>query len=376
MVRRIVFAITLLMLGHFAQAQHVGRQTFRAEVLRQLAGSLRINPDSIPEGYSSRVVDGKTISLVKEQGQLTHIGYRLFERDSVHSSHTNLIDFIERYFLQLMYPGVRTQAQMHRDFRTQFDKGSLEDVRNIRPDDAFSLDIQAGKRGVATWSRGEQPFLVFSFPMEYSVLSGEDKLEAEANFADDLKRFKVQPIEVRVPDTSELTSTRQYNLKILKGNPYIDKRLNSDTYYIVSNSRPTLILDITHPAESSANMMLNAATEGDYTLNIRQILYGYKQAMFQVPLLRWIAFCQSQGCQLYFGIEKVLSTEVRASVIAVNEMAGYNHVMFVKIPLKVIDDQKGTIEAQVHSYVPMHNVANLFEKYRKKRNKEPKIYER
>ena len=364
----------LLFVAIGLQAASVGQ--YRSEALHQLATSLRLVADSIPEGYSSKTIDGNPLSLVKQDGMVAHIGYRLFGDSVRSSSRGDVLNFLERYFLQLMYPGVRTQSQMHRDYKTSFTKGGISDVKRILPDDAFSLNIESGKYGVATWSREGKPYLVFSFPMDYTLLSSEDKLEAEAGFESDLMKAPSKPELPPSPDVSVLTPTRQRDFMILKGNPYIDKRLNSDTYYQIIEDRPVLVLDITHPAESSANMMLNAATGGDFTLDVKQTLYGYKQALFQVSLSQWLSFCQSQGCQLYFGVEKVLSTEVRASVIAVNEMEGYNHVMFVRIPLKAIDDQKGVIVAQVHAYVPMHNVANLFEKYRKNRNKEPKIYER
>ena len=159
-----------------------------------------------------------------------------------------------------------------------------------------------------------------------------------------------------------------------KGNSYIDQRLNSDTYYQLIDGRPTLLLDVTFPAESSANLFLDAATGGDYKLHFTQILYGFKQKQFTVPLWQWLNFCQIQGCKLYFGVEEVSSSEVRASVIAVNELVGYNHVMFVKIPFKVVDDRVGEIEAQIHAYVPMHNVTNLFESYKTKRNNNANKY--
>ena len=119
--------------------------------------------------------------------------------------------------------------------------------------------------------------------------------------------------------------------------------------------------------------MLDIDTDGDYQLTFRQILYGFKQKQFSTSLKQWLAFCHSQGCKLYFGVEKMSSTEVRASVIAVNELAGYNHVMFVKIPFNVIDNKKGVIEAQVHTYVPMHNVTSLFGSYKKNKKKKFKI---
>ena len=366
----ILFLLTMLAQPMHADAVSVG---FRTEIVRQLASSLSIIPDSIPNGFSCKTVDELCISIIKEDSVITHIGYHMFSEESHSASRSDVISFIERIFLQMMYPGYKTKEWILRDYKMKFEKGGLSDVKCILPDDLFSLSIVAGKRAKAIWSRNDHSFLEFSFPMEYSLLSGEDKVEAEENFANDVMRSSLPERYLRSFDPSILQETIQGGYYTKKGNSYIDKRLNSDTYFQLVNGIPSLLLDITFPIESCANLMLDIDTDGDYQLTFRQILYGFKQKQFSTSLKQWLAFCHSQGCKLYFGVEKMSSTEVRASVIAVNELAGYNHVMFVKIPFNVIDNKKGVIEAQVHTYVPMHNVTSLFGSYKKNKKKKFKI---
>lgn len=344
--------------------------SFRTETLRRLAKDLQLSPYTIPEGFSCKTIDGSCLSLIKNDEIVTHIGYHLFSEESHTASNSDVLSFVERIFLQLMYPGDRSQNWLLRDYKLKFEKGGLSNVKNILPDDVFSISIIAGKKANAVWSRKNIPFIDFSFPMEYSLLSGEDKVEAENHFANDIMKSSLYEDYCPSPNNKLLTETSQRNYFINKGNSYIDMRLNSDTYYQLIDGKLSLLLDVAFPAESCANLFLDAGTSGDYQLHFTQILYGFKQKQFSVPLRQWLNFCKIQGCRLYFGIEKVLSTEVRASVIAVNELAGYNHVMFVKIPFKVVDDKAGEIEAQIHAYVPMHNVTNLFEpyKFRKKNN--------
>ena len=370
----IVFFL-LIMLVHPVQAANDSVNRFRTETLYQLAQSLRISPDSVPEGFSCKTIDGNCISLIKEDQMITHIGYHLFSEESHSASHSDVLSFIERIILQLMYPGFKTKEWLLRDYKMKFEKGGISDVKRIHCDDEFSLSIQGGKNAVAIWSRNGKSFLEFSFPMEYGLLSSEDKVEAEANFSNDVLKSVIQEEKVHPQTVKMLKKSIQNDFFTKKGNYYIDKRINSDTYYKLVDGTPSLLLDVTYPAESSANMMLDMSTGGDYRLNFKQILYGYKHKQFQTSLRQWLSFCQIQGCKLYFGIEKILSTGVRASVIAVNELAGYNHVMFVKIPFRVIDDKKGEIEAQIHTYVPMHNVTDLFGSYKKTKKKGSKIFE-
>lgn len=376
MGRTFSYILLFLLIMHVqpVHADEPSDASFRTETLRQLASSLRLSPYTIPDGFSCKTIDGSCLSLMKEDEVITHIGYHLFSEESHTASRSDVLSFIERIFLQLMYPGDRTQSWLLRDYRLKFEKGALSNVKDILPNDVFSLSILAGKKANAIWSRDDKPFIDFAFPMEYSLLSGEDKVEAENNLANDIIRSPSQ-VDFRPSQDNQLfTETNQSNYLTKKGNSYIDQRLNSDTYYQLIDGRPTLLLDVTFPAESSANLFLDAATGGDYKLHFTQILYGFKQKQFTVPLWQWLNFCQIQGCKLYFGVEEVSSSEVRASVIAVNELVGYNHVMFVKIPFKVVDDRVGEIEAQIHAYVPMHNVTNLFESYKTKRNNNANKY--
>lgn len=309
------------------------------------------------------LLPASAMQAAEEKGRQLH----LFSTKELDLPTARLLTFMERYLWELSNSEKQTSTRMMKADRTKIEKGRISDISTITPKDIFSMDIADG-RCKAKWSRNEKEFFVFSFPMEYELISGLDKTELENGFETEVQSFRAKP-SVRKPVTlAQLKSTLQKEFFILKGNTYLDKRLNSDLYYQKCKNYFTLVRDITFPAESCANMMLTSETDGDFTLDITQILYGFKQKQFSMPLHRWIDFCQANGCTLYFGIEKIEDTEIQASVIAQNEMEGYAHVVFVKIPLKVIDDSKGNIWTQLHSYVPMHNVQTLFDTY-KKRNK-------
>jgi hypothetical protein len=149
----------------------------------------------------------------------------------------------------------------------------------------------------------------------------------------------------------------------------------SDLYYERRDSVLQLICDEAHPLESAANLMLSAEGTADCVLNVKQVMYGYKKKTFDVPLRNWIAYCLKGGCELYFAAESLDEKEIRATVIAVNIAENYNHVIFVDIPLSVIRQRGGEIVARLESFIPMHNVQNLFAKYKTIKNKQPKIYE-
>lgn len=113
-------------------------------------------------------------------------------------------------------------------------------------------------------------------------------------------------------------------------------------------------------------MMLSTQARGQYDINVTQISYGFQKKVFQVPLRQWIAFCQNNGCQLYFGVEDMNEQgDISAVVLAVNQAENYNHVLTISTNSELIDARKGVIETRLYPYVPTHNVLNMFANYRK-----------
>ena len=174
---------------------------------------------------------------------------------------------------------------------------------------------------------------------------------------------------------SLLTPTIQKDYYILKGSSYLNDKLSSDLFYHKQGGAYRLLSSVNHPMESAANMMIGTDYDAPYTLKITQMLYGFKKKSYDLPLCNWLACCRNSGCTLYYGVESIGEHFIKATVLAVNSAENYNHLLFVTIPLSAIEQGRGDIEAKLETFIPMHNVLNIFAKYRKIRNKEPKIYE-
>lgn len=235
---------------------------------------------------------------------------------------------------------------MIRDDQFKFLNGSLSSVDNILLTDGFSYNYD-NRHYIATWNRKDSTLLSVSFPVEYELISGENKIEAEDNLPSDIRNTKVE-----IPTGKP----------VVKKDHYLSKDFSNRLYL----SRGELVLSEKHPLESAANMMLSLQTEGNFNVNITQLSYGFKKTTFEVPLKQWIAFCQDHGCELYFGVEKLTNkNEVECVVMAVNEAENYNHVLTATISSDILEPKSGTIEARLYPYVPMHNVLTMFASYHK-----------
>lgn len=342
MYKRLLYIILGITLTLTASAQ----MNYRTAELRRLATVLALDESSLKEGYNYLDLKNQHIVVTVKGNTVMHIGLRLFAEDTRKLDNTPVFDFLERYFLQLKYPPTLITAQkMISDDQFQFMKGSLKTVDDIQPTDGFGFNYDR-RQYIATWNRNGQPLLSVSFPVEYELISGENKIEAENNLLADIKRTEIK-------DVTTKTAHEPY---------YINKNFSSRLYY----QKGELVSSERHPAETAANMLLSQKAKGQYALKVTQVSYGFKKTVFDVPLRQWIAFCQNNGCHLYVGIEKMGDKgEINAVVLAVNEAENYNHVLTVTIPQEAIYSKMGSLEARLYPYVPTHNVKELFAEFRK-----------
>lgn len=350
-----------------------GRIGYRTPELRRLASALQIQEDSLREGKNFFTFGQKHLRVDISRNTVTDLGYVIFPEELKAAAGTPILNFLERYFLLLDYPKPdRTRQKMMQEDRFKFTTGNVSTIGSILPTDEFSYNCQFHKYEAA-WRRNGKTILSVSFPAEHQLISGEDKIQAEANFQEDalMAYFPPSP-EI---DESLLTPTIQKDFYVMKGSSYLNNKLNSDLFYQRQGESFTLLSSISHPIESAANMMIGTNYSSPYNLKITQMLYGFKKKTYDLPLRNWIAYCRNSGCTLYYGVESITQQMIKATVIAVNTAENYNHLLFVNIPLSAIDTGQGDIEAKLETFIPMHNVLNIFAKYRKVKNTETKMYE-
>ena len=323
------------------------KSTFRTAELERLAKELALNIEALPDGYCHLTANGVKLTVHQKEQTIDHIGLYLFSEELRKMGKSPIFDFLERYFLQLKYPSqIKSTQNIIRDDQFTFLIGSLESVDNILLTDGFSFNYD-NHRYQATWNRNDSTLLSVSFPVEYELISGENKIEAEDNLIND-----VRSTNVAIPEGEP----------VIKKDHYLSENITNRLYL----QNGMLVASAQHPAESVANMMLSLQTEGDYQISITQMSYGFKKTVFEVPLRQWIAFCHTHGCELYFGIEKISDGgNIECVVVAVNEAENYNHVMTVLVPSDILEARTGKIEARLYPYVPTHNVLNMFAAYRK-----------
>lgn len=332
----------------------MGQASYRTAELKRLATVLSLNETVIAtDGNHFLTIADKPIVVRVIDGVVCHIGIRLFSEEMRSLDKSPIFDFLERYFLLLSYPPKSVTAiTMVRDDQFRFLQGSLATVSMLQLTDGFSYSFDQNQY-IAVWTRNGSALLEVAFPVEYELISGENKMESEDNIMADIRKTKIVLDKVNE-----------------KNNPsgfYLVPELSSRLYF----KKGQLIVNGLRQEQSAANLMLTTAVEGDYHLAITQVSYGFKKTTAKVQLAQWISFCKSNGCLLYFGIDHIdQNGTVCGVVLAVNQTENYNHVMTVRVPMSLYDQRKGTIEAWLYPYIPTHNVRDMFAKLKSTNKKE------
>jgi len=333
-----------------------GAQGFSTQRLCRMAASLSEVPFSeLSEGiHDEFLYNGYPLSIrVNEWKEVEHIGYHLFDASVVQTQNALVADFVERYILEL-----DLGQQMDRKMRMAVDKvvvdnGNLDVIHDIRPDDRLEISVVEMLRYRVAWFREERCLLSLVFDMDYQLLSGCNSIELEQNYLREIKR--IHGIDFPIEEVVIENDDDEY--AIVDGGNYLNESIRADRYY----QRDTLstwksVCSGDKPYWSAANIMLSPLMLGDFQLECKLDMYGYRDSSFEMDLHRWIVQTLTEGCKMFFGVKSRTPKTIRGTLFCPNFLGGYCHMMSVEIPVEAFDAGKGNVKARLYVYVPLHNI--------------------
>ena len=346
---------------------------YRTPELQRLARAVKINETLLHKGDCYTSVAGVAYHVRVKDTTVCHVGLHLFPQEIRDMDHSLVLDFLERYFLQLRHPAPQhTAVTMLKEDKVTFVKGGLAAAATLRPSDNFSYCYK--EQGYeAVWRRGGKDIVKMTFPAEYQLLAGVDYEQASELLESDVKSFfsmgdAVGGVPVLVP-------SKMPGYHICKGNFYLSSQLNGHTYYHDTADGVKPVKDVTFPAESAANMLLLIEAGKGHILQMRQLLYGRKEKNWELPLDKWTAWCRHAGCDIFFGVESLETDHLKAVAIAVNQKEGYNHMLTLVIPFSAIEGEGG-VKVTLQAFIPTHNIVDIMGVQNDKRPPTYKIFER
>lgn len=343
-------------------AQNVGI-TYSTNRLKGMAEQLDLSGIErlSPGAYHSYTFQSHPVAVrVNQWKEVEHIGFWLFTNDNIRWQNPSPVyDFLERYFLELRLPsGSNPAARLFVD--KVYINGDIDAIFSFDGTETFQENYIHSKLYEISWTRMGKELLSVSFDMDYQLLSGCNMLELEDNLLRDIQRYETEGEKAGTYQPVKNNFDTSDNYFTDRGDSYLTDLIRNDLYYVKKGDGYVLIHDSLKTNQSIANMMLSPDASGNFDLNLTFDKYGYKEAKTRIKLKQWIGYCLSEGCTAYFGVKSKDGESLKGTVFMVNKKRGYNHILSIDVPFRIIGKQKGGIDARLYAYIPMHNVSDKY----------------
>ncbi|WP_413854835.1 hypothetical protein [Candidatus Ruminimicrobium bovinum] len=287
-----------------------------------------------------------------------HVGFRLFHPQVSKLVDERVCDFLERYFLELYLWKESPVQQRIADDGVSFEAGFFYDIERVSSEMPFTLDRQGDKSYLARWESDGETMLAVRFPISFELLTGMPLIEIEQTIFQDVLSTPL--------DTSAFVLAKE----MIEVDDDVFAPVDSRFYYLpVVNDRMYCrktkkgfepIFERDQPVYSAANLFQIPHLR-DYTLHVRQRLYGFKYTEYRIPLSLWVNFCQSQKMNCYFAVEDEYEDgSLLVLVIEEDKNLGCNHLLSVLVPAGFVDEDV-ELQVKMNVYIPTHSLKDLYQ---------------
>lgn len=367
--------IACLMAVDVVSAQTLGR--YNTALLSEIATKAKLSArlDTLGEGVYIDLckVNGKSVTAIVRTGRVEHVGYSVFSAEQRTLSPSPIYNFLERYALQMDFADESTysvEKQMEMD-QVTFKVGSLASLTSLLNDSTLSVSItNHEERAYAVeWTRGNKVVCSVFFPASFELMHGSKMIENE-----NMLQAKVKAQPTTVPDSAETVvtladvvrpdSVRGDFYVLCKGHNRI-AAMTADVYYAppaVDTDTLTLLFSTDFPIESMANLFCANSITNNYVADVKLRKYNFQKELFSVPFAQLMNFFASENCVPFFGVVSYDAATglVDAVVQMRNRELAYEHLLRVQMDTNTIPARSGHIAITLTSYIPTHNIKNLY----------------
>ena len=275
------------------------------------------------------------------------------------------MDFAQRYAKELSQLSTPLLVdQKLADDKVLFRLGSFDDLLHLP--DTLSLNITQGEGYFEmTWLRADTAFLCMAFPAQNTLIMGCSQRELTERLPAEIQEM---PKGIKKPDAPKNLEAMGTKFWTTTGESYYLNSLTDALYYEKSDDAFVPVFSDSQRALSVANLF-HGLIDRDYRFHIELSLFDFSTKRFLTSLSQWINFCQSRNFHVYCGIEEEREDGLKVLLIAENRELKYNHMLSIIVPDRFVSDNNVVLKARLNSYIPTHNVRELFKQYTEKKQK-------
>ena len=275
-----------------------------------------------------------------------------------------VMDFMERYFSVLLMKNQTDMMTQMADDKVYFRKGKPSDLRQVSEDMPVAISL-VDKHYVVNWNKEEEPFVTVVFPAQFDLIFGLRQDEAQKQLKDVISSVRHQRV---VPATP--SDLKEEGSIFVSCNGHFElESLNDAKYYQQTDNEYTPIFSSAFKEYSAANLFQGLISSDGYRLYIEQTVYGMKTSNYTIMLSQWLDYCAWLGLKVYFAVEEERVDGLLAIVLVHSEDFNFNHLLSVVIPDSFTTNRQVVLKAKLTSYIPTHNIKDLYQKETKKRKR-------
>lgn len=372
----------LLLMG----SGHAFALQYQTVFLRKAAQKLAV--DSVLQDKAGTAVtkffthDGRRIVVHYDgNGTVDHLGIALFSKEMKKDQPSPVYAFLERAYLDHLYKVSENGLYLN---NIQFTVGSWNTFAKVNENTPCIVSNGMDKFYTVKWEEKGKTILAVAFPANYEYFANDTRRNLEQQFVELLQAYKSgKGVQQDKVDINTLGKFKGKNLYVKKGKWYAIPSISSDTYYQLVETPQVEDGDTIYrlvcnpvfgkefPKESLANLFLGKVK--DMPLQLAFAMSNQKERKCLVQLADFLAYCQGQGCKVYFGYEGEEKGKLMGTMVLNNKASGYDHVVYFSAPKNLLEDEKVTIEGKVYLYAPSSNVKDLFADGKASKNHKRKI---
>lgn len=367
MKRLLCMTIASMLVGLSAmRAQQAG---FHTKLLAEIGKSINYVPnDSLPEGeYSAGSFQGlPVVAKYDKRHTVTNIGIRLFSPQLKEEYTSDIYDFLERYFLELLTWKKTSIKQKMKDDKVMFVKGTPDILSKISETTPYSINKVEHKYYEVSWKNASgEDILTIAFPINYELLLGMPQAEIANTMYD---RIIGSPRSTESIDTDSLEQVDSTLYRTAPLHWYQLEEVNTALYFTKSDTGYDIVVDTAYINYSAINA-LQQITKCNNPISVEQSVYGFKTLSYTITLSQLVNYFHNAHLNTYAAIEEEYNDAIKVLVVAESRDLGYNHLLSFIVPRDFISKPTAELKCRISAFIPTHNVKNLYQQYVEKPKK-------
>lgn len=199
------------------------------------------------------------------------------------------------------------------------------------------------------------------FPKNNGLIRGLDKKELDDFIYSELvKNTQIKQKQSEVFNYNQVKKTD--DLIVYQGENYLINDFSSDRYFKTVNDSFVLVFNKSHPKESFSNLFLtNISSIQDVNLALKIKNYSNIDMNINTTVNKFLSNFDKEY-KLFFGIEDFANNQLKGSLILYNPQLNYIHLLNLETTNISIFGNPGYVSGILYTYIPTHNINDLFGK--------------